>query len=58
MFGNDKTTAIRKALDVCKAIADGDFEARIIGITEKGEAGELLQAINLVIDRTDAYVSI
>ncbi len=56
MFGNDNSAAIRKALSVCKAVAEGDFEARIIGITEKGEAGELLRAINLMIDRTDAYV--
>jgi len=56
MFGSENSGAIRKALTVCKAVADGDFEARIIGITEKGEAGELLQAINLMIDRTDAYV--
>ncbi len=56
MFGSQNSGAIRKALHVCKAVADGDFEARIIGITEKGDAGDLLRAINLMIDRTDAYV--
>ena len=56
MFGSNNSDAIRKALAVCKAVADGDFEARVIGISEKGEAGDLLHAINRMIDRTDAYV--
>ena len=41
---------------MCRAVADGDFEARILNITETGEPGELLHAINLLIDRTDAYM--
>lgn len=55
MFKSNKQ-AIAKAVSVCEAVADGDFEARITGITETGEAGRLLHAINRLIDRTDAYV--
>ncbi|HER27488.1 MAG TPA: hypothetical protein ENI69_10305, partial [Rhodospirillales bacterium] len=53
---NGSDSAISKALKVCRAIADGDFESRIIGITEQGQSGELLRTINLMIDRCDAYV--
>ena len=56
MFGKDYRSAIKKANGVCRAVADGDFEARILGITETGEAGELLHSINLMIDRCDAYI--
>ncbi|MBZ0217265.1 MAG: methyl-accepting chemotaxis protein, partial [Fimbriimonadaceae bacterium] len=49
-------SAISKALKVCNEVANGNFEARIINITEKGEAAELMHAINRMIDRTDAYI--
>ncbi len=56
MFSNNYKSAVRRALGVCNAVADGDFEARIINIVEKGESAQLLHAINRLIDRTDAYV--
>lgn len=56
MFSNDNKSAIAKAVEVCEAVADGDFEARIVNITEKGDAGRMLHAINRLIDRSDAYV--
>ena len=56
MFSSEMKRAVRKASAVCKAVAAGDFEARIIDITETGEVGEMLHAINLMIDRTDAYI--
>lgn len=56
MFGSNARSAIKKATRVCKAVADGNFEERILNITETGEAAELLHAINLLIDRTDAYM--
>lgn len=56
MFSNHQKSAISKALAVCEAVADGDFEARVTNITEKGDAGRLLHAINRLIDRADAYV--
>jgi len=56
MFSGGNKAAIKKALAVCEAVADGDFEARIVNITEKGETEQLMHAINRMIDRTDAYV--
>ncbi|MXN66237.1 HAMP domain-containing protein [Stappia sp. GBMRC 2046] len=56
MFFRTKKSPIRKVIDVCKRVAEGDFEARIVGIPEKGEMAELMHAVNLMIDRTDAYL--
>lgn len=56
MFSGLKKSSLKKATEVCKAVANGDFEARITNITETGEAAELMHAINLLIDRTDAYL--
>lgn len=48
--------SIHKALEVCRAAANGDFEARIKNIPEDGELSELCWEINRLIDRADAYV--
>ena len=48
--------AMRQCRDACDAVAAGDFEARIIGIREHGDVGEMMWAINGLIDRTDAYI--
>lgn len=56
MIFNNTKSALRKIVDVCKAASDGNFEARIIDIPGSGEMAELMHAINLLIDRTDAYV--
>lgn len=48
--------AIGRALAVCKEVQSGNFEARITGIRETGELGELLWAINDIVDRSDAFV--
>ena len=56
MFGADHRSAVNKANAVCRKVAAGDFEARILDISEGGEAGELLHSINLMIDRFDAYI--
>lgn len=48
--------SIAKAKAVCDAIANGDFEARIINLDEDGELAELFEAINRVVDRADAYI--
>lgn len=56
MLKGGTAAAISKATKVCQAVADGDFEARILNITETGELGELMHAINRLIDRTDAYM--
>ena len=46
----------RRTIDVCKRIDEGDFEARIIGIVEGGDLGDMQNTINSMIDRCDAYV--
>lgn len=47
---------LRAALVVLQRVAAGDFEARITGINASGTLGELLNSVNDVIDRCDAYV--
>ncbi len=48
--------AIRRTTTVCNAVAHGDFEARVIPVDEKGDLGELMHAVNDMIDRTDAFI--
>ncbi|MDP6706555.1 MAG: hypothetical protein QF893_09455 [Alphaproteobacteria bacterium] len=55
-FQRRAARAAAQALGVCRAVAGGDFEARIIDIREGGELGETLWAINELIDRTDAFL--
>ncbi len=56
MFSNDHKSAVLKALEICEKVSEGDFEARIVNITEKGEAASMLHAVNRLIDRSDAYI--
>ncbi|SFP15736.1 Methyl-accepting chemotaxis protein [Cohaesibacter marisflavi] len=56
MLKNQYKSAVMKAIDVVEAAAKGDFEKRIINITETGESARLLHAINDLIDRSDAYL--
>ncbi len=46
----------RQAKEVCKRIAAGDFEARILLIPENDSMAELLRLINDMIDGCDAFV--
>jgi methyl-accepting chemotaxis protein len=50
----DRTVA--RLGDVCQRIADGDFEARLIGGRDGGRLGELHDVFNDMIDRCDAFV--
>ncbi|MEQ8710488.1 MAG: methyl-accepting chemotaxis protein [Rhodospirillales bacterium] len=47
---------INEILAVCKAVANGDFNARITKSKSTGKSLELVNAINRLIDRTDAFV--
>lgn len=47
---------IQQAADVCRAAARGDLEKRLLGIDVEGDQGELLHAINHLLDMTDAFV--
>ncbi|NVN87312.1 MAG: chemotaxis protein [Rhodopseudomonas sp.] len=50
------TWLIQQARDVCVRIAAGDFEARILSIPDNGRTGDLLNAVNDMIDGCDAFV--
>ena len=41
---------------VCEAVAAGDFEQRLIRVTERGEFGRMLNSVNHMVDVTDAFV--
>ena len=57
MFNPSKDRdAIRRAARIVRAVAEGDFEQRIIGVSPDPEVAEMENAINLLIDRTDAYL--
>ncbi len=47
---------LRRTINACQCIDQGDFEARIVGITEGGDLGRLQHVINSMIDRCDAYI--
>tara|TARA_R110000868_G_scaffold158190_4_gene386163 strand:+ start:17695 stop:18864 length:1170 start_codon:yes stop_codon:yes gene_type:complete len=55
-FGNSDRQTIRRAARIVRAVAEGDFEQRIIGVSSDPEVAEMEHAINLLIDRTDAYL--
>jgi len=46
---------LRRAREVCVQVTRGDLEARILNITDDGPLGELMFAINDVIDISDAF---
>ncbi len=48
--------ALRSIETVCQRIADGDFEARIIGCRDGGRIATLTHTFNDMIDRCDAFV--
>lgn len=54
-FLNRATNSINKAVAVCAAAADGDLNARIIGIRGYGEIGQMQRSINRVLDLTEAF---
>lgn len=47
---------IRVAADVCRRAADGDLESRVLQIDAPGELGEMLHAVNHLLDMTDAFM--
>ncbi len=48
--------AVATASRVCHDVGWGDFEVRVLNITEKGDLGELHNNLNHLIDRTDAFI--
>lgn len=56
IFNRQTQKNMRSISSVCAAGASGDMEARIIGITDKGEMGETQHHLNRLLDVTDAFV--
>jgi len=56
MFESNDRKAIRRAGRIARAVANGDFEQRITDISSDPEIAEMELAINLLIDRADAYL--
>lgn len=53
---SDEARVLGKIASVCKAVARGNFEARITHITETGDLADVQWRVNDVIDRCDAFV--
>ena len=56
VVANIDKVEIEKALAVMKKVCSGDFEARILNIAATGSLGELINTINDLVDRCDAYL--
>ena len=55
----DKAAAARvleRITHVCREIGKGNFEARLVNITESGQLADAQHAVNDMIDRCDAFV--
>ena len=46
---------IRQAADVCEQVKAGNLEARILGYSQDDDLGRLVEAINDMLDITDAF---
>jgi len=49
-------TALKRIQATCARIAEGDFEARIIGVDQDGLCASAENAVNDAVDRCDAFV--
>ena len=47
---------LRKITLICQQAARGDLESRIVGVEATDEFGQMCQAINDILDRSDSYV--
>ncbi|MFV2093382.1 MAG: hypothetical protein ACC634_09890, partial [Hyphomicrobiales bacterium] len=50
------TKTVERIQETLVTVSNGDFEARIVGIDEKGNLGQLMWSINRLVDRADAYI--
>ncbi|MDH5189458.1 MAG: chemotaxis protein, partial [Rhodospirillaceae bacterium] len=53
---NKVNKQLRRTVEVCQAASKGEFEARILNITEGGDLGAMQHAVNALVDISDAYV--
>ena len=52
----ERDEVIRKIGEVCAAVTQGDFEARILNVRETGALADSQHRVNDLIDRADAFV--
>ncbi|PKR88894.1 methyl-accepting chemotaxis protein [Pleomorphomonas diazotrophica] len=50
------SAAVRRSIQVARALGEGDFEVRDLAFDQWGQAGELTEAINDMADHIDAFV--
>ncbi|MBK7402143.1 MAG: methyl-accepting chemotaxis protein [Myxococcales bacterium] len=47
---------LKSVAEVCRRVANGDLEARVVPSPKEPELAEVANAVNFVLDRTDAFV--
>lgn len=47
---------VRQTTRICNMLADGRFDQRLTGISEQGDLGEMMWAVNDMTDHIDAFV--
>ncbi|MBI3705538.1 MAG: methyl-accepting chemotaxis protein, partial [Rhizobiales bacterium] len=52
----DAARVLDRIAHVCREISKGNFEARLVNITESGQLADAQHAVNDMIDRCDAFV--
>ena len=52
----DAARVLDRITQVCREISKGNFEARLVNITESGQLADAQHAVNDMIDRCDAFV--
>lgn len=51
-----ESTWVQAAAGVCRRAAQGELDARILGIADGGDSAELLHSINHLLDMTEAFI--
>jgi len=52
----DAARVLDRITHVCREISKGNFEARLVNITESGQLADAQHAVNDMIDRCDAFI--
>lgn len=48
--------SLKRAVEFCREIEQGNFESRLTRISGQGELGEMMWALNSLVDRMDAFI--
>ncbi len=52
----DAARVLDRITQICREISKGNFEARLVNITESGQIADAQHAVNDMIDRCDAFM--